>query len=428
LGRDFPHLNTLTSAENLLKHFGDGAIMAPSPQGDETMSISYRIIDTYSNDSGNLGTNWFGPQSDVAFQAPGTSTPWGSNFAVSSFDVGASIGSGSTDVLNTGNFGSDELNLSALLAATQYDYSVSNAPVFNWGSGETGFGCDSLSVSGGIYSDTLSASDWGLVRDYEMSLTTTLTAGPGIGVVSVSNFQNTNLQSVGATPMVSALNVQSGTFDFSRSLGEILRIATASDATQGSTQTYAVLAGQDGGYVQFINGTQATDFAGNALVTDGHTSLLDFYDNGGGNIINLTASNINSNIFLNGSAGGMATHGGGSLSFISTNGQSGFGATGGGDLINLNAHGSGAADIVTNDTSGGAWVNNFVLGRDTLDVTLTGGDFYSIGGPVVNGQQATVITGANDTSGVVLAGVSPFDVSAHVSTSIIGGAEHLFIH
>jgi hypothetical protein len=165
------------------------------------LGISYRFIGTYSTDTGN-SWNWGGPASGVAFAAPGTSTPWGDAFGVSDFDMGSTFGTGSTDLLNTtSGFGSDELDLTSLLATTS-SYSVTDAPVFNWNGDAAipGFGCDnfSVSVAGGdlSYQDKLAGADWGLVRDYEVSLNV---SGYSSFSVTEQDFQDASFQIIGGS-------------------------------------------------------------------------------------------------------------------------------------------------------------------------------------------------------------------------------------
>jgi hypothetical protein len=417
-------------------------------EGFMSGSISYREIDTYSNDDGNLGTNWFGPQSSVAFWAPGTSTYWSDQFAVSSFNLGASLGTGSTDVLNTSSgFGSDSLDLTSLLATTS-SYSATDATVFNWSGNPAtpGFGCDtfSLTVAGGdlIYIDTLTSSYWGEVRDYEASINTTTNAA----TITVDNFQDTNLQVVGGGSMVGAFNVQSGTFDFSKQTSDsFLDLRTASDATRGSTQTYAVLAGTSGDTFEVQNGTQTTDYAGTALNDTGSTSLVDFYDNGGGNTIDLTASQISSNLFLAPVGLGALNNADGQIlngSFDPEASAASFATfttvTAHGNLVSLNPTGTGVANIVTSDASSFSTVTGFELGRDMLDMALTssGGTGYAAYGFTIGGTAAVAIvdTYSNTSStldgdsGVVLSGISALTVASHITTVMFSGVEHLYVH
>ena len=412
------------------------------------MTLSYRLIDTYSPDSGNLSGCWTGPRSAVAFTADGTPAYYGVNtFDVSSFNVGASFGSGATDVLNTtSGYGSDELNLSSLMSSTS-NYSVSSAAVFNWGGNPAnpGFGCDtfSLNTAAGVdghlaYADTLASSDWGLVQDYEMSMDVSNYWDGNAAQISVSGFEFTNIRltasmAIGTASVVTAANVGAGTFDLSQSYQANLTISTASYGAASATQTYAVLAGAHGDTVTVVNGTQTTDYAGTALFDNGAHSRLDFFDNGGGNTVNLTASQISSNLYLNGINGGLATHSAGALSFLASAptlaaAESGI-LAGGGDLIELNASGTGAASIFSSDVfSGGTQlVTGFQLGRDSIDMIISAGT-YSVSTALMSGTTGAVITGQNPGQGIVLAGVSAASVTSHMSTATVGGVEHLYIH
>lgn len=388
---------------------------------------SYRLIGTYSSNSQNLSA-WGGPASFAAFTAAGTATPWGSTFQVSAFNIGATFGGGSTDVLNAGGFGYDELNLSALLAATS-DYSVSNAAVFNWSPGNAGFGCDTFSavVTGSTfaYNDTLAAPYWGEVRDYEASINTT--AYVSGAAVNVSGFQITNLQITGGIATVVANNVQAGTYDFSKSssaLGNNLTIKTASDATQGSTQTYVIESANTGMTVTVANGTQATDYNGTALTTNGSTSLMDFYGSNIGADRIVLQNAISSNLYIvnDGSYG---------LQFISSGAAAWDGNS---TWVDLSATGAGKAHISMAAPHCDVWVDNFQIGRDSLDMVMSSSAFEitSKNLPGTSGGSAantlTMVSDPTGTYGVALSGMYSESLSGHVSTAVVGGVTHLYIN
>ena len=416
------------------------------------MGISYRLIGTYNTDTMTL-TNWAGPVSGTAFTAVGTNTHWGNSFAVSNFNIGSTFGSGPADVLNTSGFGYDELNLSALLSSTS-SHSVTNATVFNWSPGNPGVGCDTFSVATDTsdghlsYSDTLASSMWGGVVDYEAAIDMSSYWDTGASVVSVSGFQVTNLQLTatmhgGASTQVTASNVQTGTFDLSGSYAASLTISTASASTQGGSQAYVVRAdtisssvnlGLQGDQVTLVNGTQATSYTGATMVDNGSTSLIDFFDNGGDNTINLSASLISSNLYLNGAMGGTSTSGGGSMSFLSsytnTSAVQAAASAGGCDVSALGASGSGdISHIFTSDIGGVALVNNFVLGRDTLDMTVVGsGGAGYLASLSVGSGSATLVGGTSSSNGVVLTGFTVAALTPHMTTAMVGGVEHLYVH
>jgi hypothetical protein len=248
---------------------------------------SYRLIGTYSADSENLGT-WGDPACSVAFIVAGTSTPWGSSFGVSAIDVGTSFGTGSTDVLNTtSGFGSDELDMSSKLASVGTgSYSVTNAPVFNWNGNPAtpGFGCDDFSIvhadGTGYITDTRNASDWGLVRDYEMYLNPNDSVE--VAQLQVANFQDVNIKTGSDTELL-VDDAQRGSFDLAgpeSSLG----LSTAAPVGTTSESVFTVQGAQlessvDVGAFAVVGGvTLATmSYSGASLITDGSTSLLDYF-------------------------------------------------------------------------------------------------------------------------------------------------------
>jgi hypothetical protein len=368
--------------------------------------------------------------------------------------MGGSFAAVPYDVLNmTSGLGSDELDLTSLLSTTS-SYSVTDAPVFNWGGDPSnpGFGCDTSSVGENssfalVYSDALTASDWGLVRNYEMSMDMSSYWDAGASIISVSNFQTTNIQLTAAMPgggatNVIASNVQSGTFDLSHSYAANLDIATASVASGGMTQTYVVLAGHvssdfygehlAGDSVTVSRGTQITNYAGNTLTTNGSTSLLDFYDNGGDNTINLTGSQISSNLFM-GAGSSQSTSGGGSMNFLASGTRAGVEAqvyAAGGDLIQLNASGSGAAHIYTDLATGFQDIEGFQLGRDSLDMFLPRGSSTTSSYSVASLDDSTVVSGTagpTTSNGVIFTGIAASTISAHESSATVGGVTYLNI-
>ncbi len=397
---------------------------------------SYQFIGTYAVDSGVL-TNWMGPHSDVAFYAPGNA---GYEVPVSAFDLGDSIAAVPHDVLNTGSpFGSDELDLtsklSSMTASDTSQYSTTDATVFNWNGnpGSPGFGCNTFSIdtTNGLLTDSLNVSDWGLIRDYELSLNAA--NAPGIDAISVTNFQDTNIQIVGLGMMVGVYGAQRGDFDMSQATGDgghilfVLQPAAPIGTTSESTFTYQ--ASHDGDQLQIgpvaTGGVATTVYDGTPLRSDGATSLLDFYDNDGGNTIVL-ADSISSNLMLN---GGKAN-----LAFINAATAAGWDTATvaqGGDDVQLNPTGSGAAKISTSDASGVTLIDNFVFGRDSLDMLLTGSGGYKIsdlflgGNSVLAQDNAAVITDPTGQYGVVLTGMFAETAALHLSSAIEGGNAHL---
>jgi hypothetical protein len=342
---------------------------------------SYRYIGTFATDSGNLW-NWDGPVSSVAFVAPGSLTGWGTGFGVSAFDMGRAFGTGSISVLNTtSGFGSAELDLTSLLSTIgSGSFGVSNAPVFNWNGdpANPGFGCDTFSLSGGYYTDTLASSDWGLVQNYELYLNSTDINGPrsSINQVVVSNFQDINIKTDSSVNLV-VNQVQRGSFDLTHGGG--LTLSTAAPAGTTSQSTFVV---QGGGFQTSVSLQSAsplssvafatTDYAGHTLVTDGSTSLLDFYTGGGADDVLLSASNISSNLAVSG--------GSANLTFLANNGNIAFfnghlfstaGEYGTG-LVELNPAGTQVSSISTTDAGGLTIVSGFQFGRDMIDMALAG--------------------------------------------------------
>jgi hypothetical protein len=265
--------------------------------------------------------------------------------------------------------------------------------------------------------------------------------------ITVTNFQTTNIQLTspvhgGDAVNVVASNVQAGTFDFSQTYKTTLNILTASNASGGATQTYVVLADTidpavnttlQGDTITVRSGTQRTDAWGNTLTTNGSTSLLDFYDHGGSNAVNVTASQISSNLFM-GAGSSQPTSGGGSMSFIPSGTRAGVEAqvfAAGGDLIQLNASGSGAASIFTDLASGLLDIEGFQFGRDSLDMILPSGTSTTSGYSVAGTNDSAWVSGtAGPTAslGVIFTGLSAASVVAHESSAVVGGVTHLYIH
>jgi hypothetical protein len=395
------------------------------------MGISYRLISTYVTDSQNLDQGWYGPHSGVAFHAAGTSTPWGSNFAVSAFDAGGGFGSGSMDVLNVGSsYGSDELNLSSLLTAHRSGYSVADAPVFSWNGNPVtpGFGCDYLSINAGSMTDALDPADWGLVKAAEYSINSADAAS--IRNLAVSGFAVTNVRYDGVGS-VSVFGAQSGTYDFSHATGQVNFMLSPASLNNGfGTQDYVVEASASGGFTTIayagygISATHA--YNGATLTLDGSTSKLDFYDTAGRNNVDLSEDKISANLYLKGNSASLTFMGG---SVVGSDGV----LTAGGNEIKLS---QGAAHITASDASGLSWLNNFTVGLDSIDMTIAGnGDKYSIFNVRQSGGETSVaITDDTGSHGLVLAGGSSgcvsltvADLSGHISTGMVDGVEHLYI-
>jgi hypothetical protein len=202
-----------------------------------------------------------------------------------------------------------------------------------------------------------------------------------------------------------------------------LDIRTAAPVGTTGESTYAVMAGVHGDVVQVSSGVGdvTTNYAGTTLIMDGSTSLLDVYDNGGGNTTDLTNSKISSNLYLSdGKGSGLA------LGFYSVpvyNSLTGVQ----GDVVDLNAVGSGVAHVFTSDEGGDTFFNGFTLGHDILDMTLSASDFTISGSTDAYGNPETRIVGASPSDGVILFGLSSADVSAHASTAMVSDAKHLYI-
>jgi hypothetical protein len=407
---------------------------------------SYRLIGTYSTDSGNLGS-WGGPASSVAFTVAGTSTPWGSAFGVSAFDVGATFGAGASDVLNTtSGYGSDELDMSSRLASVGTGtYSVTNASVFNWSGNPAnpGFGCDSFSIAyavGNDYlTDTLNASDWGLVRDYEMSLNAidSFTVAQAI----ISNFQDVNIKAAGDTEFL-VFGAQRGSFDFSGAQGA-LSLSTAAPAGTTSESAFTVQGAQLDSSVNVIaplaitGVTLATkDYSGTPLITDGSTSLLDYITAGGSaaDDINISVSNISANLAVSGGnenfnamapAGNLPSFGSWSASAL----EYGTG------LVQLNPTGSGAVAVTASDASGVTIITGFQFGHDTLDMLLSTSPATPFANDLTLGTSGLSLAANHGISimdptgshGVILAGMFPESVFTHMSVVTEGGLSHLLI-
>ena len=398
---------------------------------------SYQFIGTCAAGSGAL-TNWSGPHSDVALYAAGNT---GSQVPVSAFDLGDSIAEVPTDVLNTGSaLGSDELDLTSKFASMAASatslYSTTNAAVFNWNGNPAtpGYGANnfSLNTTTGTLIDSLNASDWGLIKNYELSLNTA--NAPGISTVLISNFEDTNVQIIGAGAMVAAYQAQRGDFDMSQATGDsghvLFYLAPVAPVGTTSVSTFTYKASHDGDQLLIgpRNGQDAatTVYGGTPLLTDGSTSLLDFYDNHGGNTIVLQDA-ISSNLYLN---GGEAT-----LTFINSATVAGWGAATaaqGGDFVQLNPTGGGAAKISDSDASGVTLIANFILGRDHLDIALLAGsgtytvsDLFLGGNAALAQDNAVAITDPTGERGVVVTGMFATTAAAHISTTIEGGQPHL---
>ena len=399
---------------------------------------SYRFIGTYSTDSGNLWT-WAGGSSSTSFLAAGTG---GQSFGVSAFDM--TPGTGATDVLNSGGspYGTDMLNLSAAISANPSGFSVSGAPVFNWNGNPStpGFAALTESLSGGVLTDTLNSAYWAEVRDYELSI------GSGdnssVNTINVTNFQNVDIKYAGTDgAMVSAFGVQRGTFDMSGAntggtTHSLVGIDTAktSGSTSQSTIVYRASATGDTlkiGGIAAPSSLATTAYTGAALVTDGTGTLVDIYDNDGGNVFDLTASNAASNLYLHANPGGndqFHTSGGVTLgagygtgylapsspTFISNDGGAAWMnavQSAGGNVIDLSATGTGGSNINASSADGIEWINNFQVGRDslTLDVSTAGFSLGTIQFAASNvGTNVTGIAFMNSagTQGVILAGLS----------------------
>ncbi len=248
------------------------------------------------------------------------------------FDLGDSIAAVPTDVLNTESArGSDELDLTSefasMTASATSLHSTTTAAVFNWDGypAPPGYGINnfSLNTTTGTLIDSLNPSAWGLIKNYEVSLDTANT--PGISTVLISNFQDTNVQIIGAGAKVAAYHAQRGDFNMSQATGDSGHVrcylvpAAPDGTTSGSTFTdqashdsEQLLIGPGNG-----QGAATTVYNGTPLLTDGSTSLLDFYVNNRGNTIVLQDT-ISSNLFLN---GGEAT-----LTFINSATGAGWGA------------------------------------------------------------------------------------------------------
>jgi hypothetical protein len=381
---------------------------------------SYRLISTYVTDSQEVTQGWYGPHSSAAGTAPGTATYTnGSTYAISAFDVGASFGTGATDVLNVGSpYGSDELNLSSLLAANPNGYSASNAAVFNWNGdpNNPGFGCDTVSINGGAMSDTLAAADWGLVRGAEYAINAT--DAQQIGSLAVTGFQVTDVRYDGAGS-VQVFGAQSGTYDFSHATGAVnFSLSAASENNGWGTQTYVVEASAHGGQFSMmapgvgLATTQAYD--GTQLVTDGHSSLLNFYDAAGNNNVDLSNSKIAANIYLNGNNA--------TLRFLPAMSGDGVLATGGNEIT----LGSGSSHITANNVSGLSWLGNFQMGIDSLDLTLGAGGYQIEDVSNANGS-AMAIADTGLSRGVVLGGVSASQLAAHSTVTWVGSVMHMYV-
>jgi hypothetical protein len=313
---------------------------------------------------------------------------------------------------------------------------VSNAAVFNWNGNPStpGFGCDtfSMSVSGGMlnYNDALTTANWGEIRDYEASINGS--SYPNGVQGSISGFQDTNLKITGSGCMFQVENVQSGTFDFSSATrGVVFQITTASDSTQGSTQTYAVIGEAASTSIQVVNGSTTQDYNGTALTDDGSTSLMDYYGEGGADMINLTSSRISSNLYL-GAGTSQTTSAGGSMNFIPSGTQFGFEEetnSAGGDVIRLDMAGSGAAHIYTKLTAGFQDIESFEFGRDVVDIATGGSSTTSSISVSSTNDSAWVhgTAGSAVTHGVVFNGVSATTIAAHESSVTIGGVSYLQI-
>lgn len=409
---------------------------------------SYRLIGTYSTDSGNLG-DWGGPASSVAFTVAGTSTPWGSAFGVSAFNVGATFGTGSTDVLNTTTgFGSDELDMSSKLATVGTgSYSVTDASVFNWNGNPAtpGFGCDNFSIVFAVGSDyltdSLNASDWGLVRDYEMYLDSADSFS--LAQVQVFNFQDVNIKTAGDSEL-DVFGAQRGSFDFAGNEGA-LGLSTAAPVGTTSESVFTVQGATLNSSVDVIAPLPSsdtgvtlatTDYSGTPLITDGSTSLLDYFTAGGSayDDVNVSGSDISANLAISG--------GNENLNFMAPGGNlPSFGSWAesaleyGTGLVQLNPAGTGTVAVTTTDASGVTIITGFQFGQDTLDMLLAGTPASYEANDVTLGNSdlssaanhGISITDPTGSHGVIVAGMFPESVYTHISVVTEGGASHLLI-
>ena len=308
----------------------------------------------------------------------------GSFFGVSAFDVGAGSGTGSTDMLNTtSGFGSDELDMSSMLASVGTgSYSVTNAPVFNWNGNPAtpGFGCDSFSIvhaDGSDYiTDTLNASDWGLVRDYEMYLDPD--DSTGIAQLQVANFQAVNIKTGFDTELL-VDDAQRGSFGLAGPQGS-LGLSTAAPVGTTSELAFTVQGAQLKSSVYVgtfgvVGGVTlaTTNNSGTSLITEGSTSLLDYFTAGGtaDDDIGISTSNISANLTISG--------GNENFSLMAPNGNiPSFGSWAesalefGTGLVQLNPTGTGDVAVTTTDASGVTIITGFEFGHDTLNMLLAG--------------------------------------------------------
>ena len=145
---------------------------------------------------------------------------------------------------------------------------------------------------------------------------------------------------------------------------------------------------------------------------------LNFYDNGGGNIINLAASQISSNLYMGGDEGG-------SMNFISRVPYGSSAATyraaahtAGGDVVELNPIGTGNMNMYLSDVSGFLWIKGFDFGHDSIDMLLSvPGEYALTTLHTGNGTEATIVSGAHQAAGFILEGMSPFAASTHVTVT-----------
>ena len=172
---------------------------------------------------------------------------------------------------------------------------------------------------------------------------------------------------------------------------------TASNTTNGSTSTYVVRAGEQGvGLTVGANAGVSQDAWGNALVTNGMGSLLDFFGSEGGNAVNLTASQISSTINLDQSNWA-------SISF--TNGNPSV--TGNADNVTLSQSSTAGASTILADQDGVTTVANFLTGRDSIDLALSGSSFTTTDF-TSNGASGTALLDATGHKGLVLMSPSAF--------------------
>ena len=165
-----------------------------------------------------------------------------------------------------------------------------------------------------------------------------------------------------------------------------------------------------------------------------------YSDQGGGDTINLTTSQISSNInlspigFASLSSMYAQTHAARPAATASAAAWSAYTIAAHGDVVSLNPTGTGVAHIATSDASGYSSISGFKLGRDFLDMALTAksGAAYALHDFTVGGVSAVAITDAGKAAagnaGTVLIGQTSAGLASHLSTASVGGVTHLYIH